>query len=125
LLPLWLYSQAKNHFILSGLCIYFEAQMNLDVFLSIFTLMLIALGVNLLAAKIRLPYTVLLVIVGSFLVPLSQIESLSFISSFELTPESLFFMFLPIHIFESAYNMNFRDVGENKYSMGILLFLGY
>ena len=69
--------------------------------------MLIALGVNLLAAKIRLPYTVLLVIVGSLLVPLSQIEALSFISSFQLTPESLFFVFLPILIFESAYNMKF------------------
>jgi CPA1 family monovalent cation:H+ antiporter len=98
--------------------------MNLDVFLSIFTLMLIALGVNLLAAKIRLPYTVLLVIVGSLLVPLSEIESLSFISSFELTPESLFFVFLPILIFESAYNMKFRDVKENKYSMGMLAVIG-
>ncbi|MFU8789976.1 MAG: cation:proton antiporter [Methylobacter sp.] len=98
--------------------------MNLDVFLSIFTLMFIALGVNLLAAKIRLPYTVLLVIVGSLLVPLSQIETLSFISSFQLTPESLFFVFLPILIFESAYNMNFRDVKKNKYSMGILAVLG-
>ncbi len=98
--------------------------MNLDVFLSIFTLMLIALGVNLLAAKIRLPYTVLLVIVGSLLVPLSQLEALSFISSFQLTPESLFFVFLPILIFESAYNMKFRDVKENKYSMGILAVFG-
>ena len=98
--------------------------MNLDVFLSIFTLMLIALGVNLLAAKIRLPYTVLLVVIGSLLVPLSQIETLSFISSFQLTPESLFFVFLPILIFESAYNMKFRDVKENKYSMGILAVLG-
>lgn len=98
--------------------------MNLDVFLSIFTLMLIALGVNLLAAKIRLPYTVLLVIVGSLLVPLSQIEILSFISSFQLTPESLFFVFLPILIFESAYNMKFRDIKENRYSMGILAVLG-
>lgn len=98
--------------------------MNLDVFLSIFTLMFIALGVNLLAARIRLPYTVLLVIVGSLLVPLSQIESMSFISRFELTPESLFFVFLPILIFESAYNMNIRDVKENKYSMGILAVLG-
>ncbi|MDO9139231.1 MAG: cation:proton antiporter [Methylobacter sp.] len=98
--------------------------MNLDVFLSIFTLMFIALGVNLLAAKIRLPYTVLLVIVGSLLVPLSQIETLSFIGSFQLTPESLFFVFLPILIFESAYNMNFRDVKKNKYSMGTLAVLG-
>ncbi|MDD2659199.1 MAG: hypothetical protein PHY54_05885 [Methylococcales bacterium] len=70
--------------------------MNLDVFLSIFTLMLIALGVNLQAAKIRLPYTALLVIIGSFLAPLSQIESLSFISGFELTPEPLFFC-VPAH----------------------------
>ena len=98
--------------------------MNLDVFLSIFTLMFIALGVNLLAAKIRLPYTVLLVIVGSLLVPLSQVETLSFIGSFQLTPESLFFVFLPILIFESAYNMNFRDVKKNKYSMGTLAVLG-
>ncbi|MDP3876647.1 MAG: cation:proton antiporter [Methylobacter sp.] len=98
--------------------------MNLDVFLSIFTLMFIALGVNLLAAKVRLPYTVLLVIVGSLLVPLSQVETLSFIGSFQLTPESLFFVFLPILIFESAYNMNFRDVKKNKYSMGTLAVLG-
>jgi monovalent cation:H+ antiporter, CPA1 family len=98
--------------------------MNLEIFLSIFTLMLIALGVNLLAAKIRSPYTVLLVIVGSLLVPLSHLKLLSFITSFKLTPESLFFVFLPILIFESAYNMNFRDVKDNKYSMGILAVLG-
>jgi len=58
------------------------------------------------------------------MVPLSQIETLSFISSFQLTPESLFFVFLPILIFESAYNMKFRDVKENKYSMGILAVFG-
>lgn len=98
--------------------------MNLDVFLSVFTLMLIALGVNVLAIKIRIPYTVLLVVVGSLLVPVSRIESLSFITRFQLTPESLFFVFLPILIFESAYNMNFRNVKENKYSMGILAVLG-
>ncbi|WAK01421.1 cation:proton antiporter [Methylobacter sp. YRD-M1] len=98
--------------------------MNLDVYLSIFTLMLIALGVNMLAIKTRIPYTVLLVVVGSLLVPLSQVESLSFITRFQLTPEALFFVFLPILIFESAYNMKFRNVKENKYSMGILAVLG-
>lgn len=98
--------------------------MNIDVFLAIFTLMFIALGVNLIAIKIRIPYTVLLVIVGSFLVPLSQLETFSFIDKFQLTPESLFFVFLPILIFESAYNMKFRNVKENKYSMGILAVFG-
>jgi CPA1 family monovalent cation:H+ antiporter len=86
--------------------------------------MFIALGVNFVAIKTRLPYTVLLVIVGSFLVPLSQLEAFSFIDNFQLTPESLFFVFLPILIFESAYNMKFRNVKENKYSMGILAVFG-
>jgi monovalent cation:H+ antiporter, CPA1 family len=33
-------------------------------------------------------------------------------------------VFLPILIFESAYNMKFRNVTENKYSMGILAVFG-
>ncbi len=98
--------------------------MNIEVFLSIFTLLFIALMVNLIAIKTRMPYTVLLVIVGSFLVPLSQTEAFSFIDSFRLTPESLFFVFLPILIFESAYNMKLRNIKENKYSMGILAIFG-
>ena len=84
--------------------------MNLEVFLSLFSLLLISLVVYVLAQKVRIPYTVLLVIAGSALVPLSQIEFFSFINSFELTPELLFFIFLPILIFESAYNMNIRHV---------------
>ncbi len=98
--------------------------MDIEIFLSIFTLMFIALGVNIVAIKIKIPYTVLLVIVGSFLVPLAHVEFFAFISKFKLTPESLFFVFLPILIFESAYNMKFRNVKENKYSMGILAVIG-
>jgi CPA1 family monovalent cation:H+ antiporter len=98
--------------------------MQLEIFLSIFTLMFIALGVNIVANKIRMPYTVLLVIVGSFLVPLSRLEFFDFIDEFQLTPEALFFVFLPILIFESAYNMKVRNVKENKFSMGILAVFG-
>ena len=98
--------------------------MEIEVFLSIFTLMFIALGVNIVAIKIKIPYTVLLVIVGSLLVPLSHLDIFSFINKFKLTPESLFFVFLPILIFESAYNMKFRNVKDNKYSMGILAVIG-
>ena len=65
--------------------------MTLDAYLSIFTLMFISLGVNVLALKFRVPYTVLLVIAGSLLVPLSKTEFFSFITSFQLTPELLFF----------------------------------
>jgi len=98
--------------------------MNLDVFLSLFSLMLVSLAVFLLSKKLNFPYTVLLVIAGSLLVPISQIEFFHFITSFELTPELLFFVFLPILIFESAYNMNVRSVTENIYSIGLLAIVG-
>lgn len=98
--------------------------MNLDVFLSLFSLMLISLAVFMLSQKLKLPYTVLLVIAGSLLVPISHLEFFSFITSFELTPELLFFVFLPILIFESAYNMNIRHVTENIYSIGSLAVVG-
>ncbi len=98
--------------------------MTLDVYLSIFTLMFFSLGINLLSLKTRIPYTVLLVIGGSLLVPLSEIEIFSFVTSFQLTPESLFFVFLPILIFESGYNMNIRNIMENKFSISMLAIVG-
>jgi len=86
--------------------------------------MFISLGVNILSLKFRIPYTVLLVIAGSLLVPLSQIEFFSFITSFQLTPELLFFVFLPILIFESAYNIKVRNMRENKIAISILAIIG-
>lgn len=98
--------------------------MTLDIYLSIFTLMFLSLGVNILALKFRVPYTVLLVIAGSLLVPLSKIEVFSFITSFQLTPELLFFVFLPVLIFESAYNMSVRNIKENKIAISMLAIVG-
>lgn len=98
--------------------------MNLDVFLSLFSLLLISLVVFILSRKLRMPYTVLLVICGSLLVPLSETDFFSFITSFQLTPELLFFVFLPILVFESAYNMNVRSITENIYSIGLLAVFG-
>ncbi|CAA9889355.1 Sodium:proton exchanger [Candidatus Methylobacter favarea] len=98
--------------------------MHLDVFLSLFSLMLVSLAVFILSKRLRVPYTVLLVLCGSFLVPISQIDVFSFITSFQLTPELLFFVFLPILIFESAYNMSVRSVIDNIYSIGLLAIVG-
>lgn len=98
--------------------------MSLDVYLSVFTLMLFSLGINIISLKMRIPYTVLLVIGGSLLVPLSKIDMFSFITSFQLTPELLFFVFLPILIFESAYNIKIRNIQENKFSISILAIIG-
>jgi CPA1 family monovalent cation:H+ antiporter len=94
--------------------------MHLEVILSLFTLMLISIGVFFLSQRMKIPYTVLLVVVGSLLVPLSHIEIFSFIDSFQLTPELLFFVFLPILIFESAYNMNIRKMAESAWSISLL-----
>jgi CPA1 family monovalent cation:H+ antiporter len=98
--------------------------MTLDVYLSVFTLMFLSLGINILALKTRIPYTVLLVSIGSLLVPISKFDFFSFVTSFQLTPELLFFVFLPVLIFESAYNMNIRNLKENKFSIGILAIIG-
>ncbi len=98
--------------------------MELDVYLSIFTLMLLSLGINILALKTKIPYSVLLVIAGSCLVPLSEIETFSFVTSFQLTPELLFFVFLPVLIFESAYNIKIRNIQENKFVISLLAIVG-
>lgn len=100
--------------------------MSLEVILSFFILMLISIGTYSLARVLRMPYTVLLVLIGSLLVPLATIPFFHFIKAFQLTPELLFYLFLPILIFESAYNMRVRDLMNNIravawFSIGSLL----
>ena len=70
--------------------------------------------------KIKIPYTVLLVIFGSLLVPLAYIDAGSFIKEFHLTPEILFYIFLPILVFESAFNMKIQEVVKNIRSISLL-----
>lgn len=94
--------------------------MSLEVVLAVAVLMLISIGTYFVAGRLKVPYTVLLVIVGSILVPLSNFPFFHFIKSFQLTPELLFFVFLPVLIFESAYNMNMREMAENIRSISWL-----
>ncbi len=94
--------------------------MSLEVVLAVAVLMLISIGTYFVAGRLKVPYTVLLVIVGSILVPLSSFPFFHFITSFKLTPELLFFVFLPVLIFESAYNMNMREMAENIRSISWL-----
>jgi CPA1 family monovalent cation:H+ antiporter len=87
---------------------------------SLFVLLLISVGTAVAARRIRIPYTVLLVLVGTGLAFLAQLEWFSFIKEFRLTPELLFYIFLPILIFESAYNMQVRDLQANIRSISWL-----
>lgn len=94
--------------------------MGIEVFLALAVLMLICIGTYFVAGRLRIPYTVLLVIVGTILVPLAQFPFFAFLKSFQLTPELLFFVFLPVLIFESAYNMNLREMTDNIRSIAWL-----
>ena len=78
--------------------------------LSILFLLFISSLAYIFSKKINFPYTVLLVLIGLLLVPLSHVGMFSFIDDFQLTPDILFFVFLPVLLFESAYNINYRHI---------------
>lgn len=92
----------------------------LAIMMSLVSLLFISTGAFFLAKRFRVPYTVFLVVVGLLLIPISKIDAFSFIASFKLTPDLLFFVFLPTLIFESAYNMNVRRMAENIRSISLL-----
>ncbi len=92
----------------------------IESILALILMFLVASGTGILAERVRVPYTVLLVPVGIILLLASQIPSLQFIGSIKLTPELLFYAFLPVLIFESAYNISWKQLVRNKWSISIL-----
>lgn len=92
----------------------------LQIMLSLATLALLSTGTFFVAKRIRLPYTVLLVVVGLLLIPVSKLPLFSYLTSFTLTPDLLFFVFLPTLVFESAYNMNIKRMLESIRSISLL-----
>ena len=71
--------------------------------------------------KIRLPYTVILTIVGVLLSLLAKnVEIFSFLNVLELSPELIFYIFLPVLIFESAYNIKLLELKDNIVTISIL-----
>ena len=94
--------------------------MTVTSLLSLFVLLAISCLTYFAAARLKTPYTVLLVAVGLVLVPVSDIPLFSFLKDFKLTPELLFYMFLPVLIFESAYNIRMQKLQENIMSISAL-----
>lgn len=72
------------------------------------------------ARTLRIPHTVLLVALGVGIGLLSTVQGFGFLESFHLTPEVLFYVFLPILIFESAYNISARKLAENSLPITLL-----
>ncbi len=73
--------------------------------LALFASSLVAIA----AKRLRLPFTVVLVVVGLALGEMArQIPFMKFLASIELSPEAILFIFLPILVFESAFNLDAR-----------------
>lgn len=78
-------------------------------------LLLIAAAANGIANRLRLPFTVMLVLMGIGLRELGEIgpSALHFLSGLHVAPEVILYVFLPTLIFESAYNMDARLLRRN------------
>ncbi len=81
--------------------------------ISISFLLLLANLILFLSKKVKLPFAVLLVLVGASLYPLRQQGGLFSLQDINLTPELLFFVFLPALLFESSFNIDFRKLSKD------------
>lgn len=92
--------------------------------LSLFVLIALSTAIFFAAKRFKLPYTVLLVLVGVLLVPIVNLpylkEIFGFLDDLVLTPELLFYIFLPVLIFESGFNMNIRKMLDNAWAISLL-----
>lgn len=95
-----------------------------QIILSLITLLFLSIFAHIAAPRLRLPYSVMLVLVGFLLIPLSKVPFFSYINGFHLTSELLFFVFLPTLLFESAFHMNIRRIGENIGTISALAIIG-
>lgn len=96
--------------------------------LSLFVLIALSTVIFFVARRLKLPYTVLLVVVGLLLVPLGHLPYLEgvigFLGDMALTPELLLYIFLPVIIFDSSFNMNIRKMLEASWSITLLTCVG-
>ena len=96
--------------------------------LALFTLLALSAGVYLLSQRTKVPYTLMLVFIGLILVPLAQVpvigQPFTFLAELRLTPELLFLFFLPMLIFESAFNMDIRKMLDNAWTITLLAVVG-
>lgn len=88
--------------------------------IAIFIMLALSSVLLIVAGRVRVPHSVLLVGTGVVLAILSVYKPFAFLHEFQLTPELLFFVFLPTLIFESAYNINIRHLSQESISIAAL-----
>ena len=78
------------------------------IIMGLLTIAMLAAGV---CRNLPIPYTVVLVIIGIILGSFARNDaSMHVLLDFQLTPDIVFFLFLPALIFESAFNLNARQL---------------
>ncbi|HID91892.1 TPA: sodium:proton antiporter [Candidatus Gracilibacteria bacterium] len=76
--------------------------------------------------KYNIPHSVLLVFLGILLAfVIKQCPSLAFLGEFQLSPELIFFVFLPTLLFESAFKFPLRKLVEYSVPILLLSIFGY
>ncbi len=92
--------------------------------LALFALITLSTGVYFAAKRLKTPYTVLLVLVGLLLAPIANLPYVEhvfgFLDDLILTPELLFYIFLPVLIFESGFNMHIRKMLDSAWTISFL-----
>ena len=82
-----------------------------EVVLIVMGLLTVAMLAAGLCRNLPIPYTVFLVIIGMVLGGVArQFPEMEMLLEFQLTPEIVLFIFLPALIFESAFNLNARQL---------------
>ncbi|MES9898358.1 MAG: cation:proton antiporter [Sedimenticola sp.] len=86
-----------------------------EVIWAVFSLLLIALAILVFSKKTRLPFTVVLVLVGIALAELHNVypAQLEIFEQLSISPDLILFVFLPTLIFESSYNLDARQLRHN------------
>lgn len=89
--------------------------------LAIIVFLMIASWIDILAKKMNLPYTILLFMTGLFLIPIFlYVPGFWFLSEFQLTPDLLFYVFLPVLIFESGYNIKHQHLAKENTTIWVM-----
>ena len=81
-------------------------------------LLIIAAAVAMFTKYIRLPYTIALVVVGIVM------GALDLLPHMLLTPELVFHIFLPILLFEAAFNIDLSDLQKTARTIAVLVLPG-
>ena len=95
-----------------------QVSMELGIQVQALWLLIIAAAVAMFTKHIRLPYTIALVVVGIVM------GALDLLPHMLLTPELVFHIFLPILLFEGAFNIDILDLQKTARSIAMLALPG-